>query len=237
MLKITRFFILTLMVFSIKVQAQFTFQRIDPAIINVTISDSSQQIKSHGVVRNTTSSNITLNISIINRYVTPGWDSIGICDWHICYSPGQYSITSVIAPNVNETLYVYFSPYMHPGTGRCTVRINYQNSTIDQDFEVVANPIGIQQISSTIKDFSLGQNYPNPFNPVTKINFSIPKSNYVSLVVYDILGKEVKVLVNEKLSAGEYETDFDASDYPSGFYYYILKTDNFRSVKKMILIK
>ena len=218
------------------IYSQFTFVRIDPAIVYGPDSLMAQ-IKSHGVVRNTTGSSITLNISIINRYVTSGWDSIGICDWHLCYGAGTYNITSPISPGTYETLYVYFSPLGITGTGHCTVRINYQSTTIDQDFAVSANPIGIQQISSIVKDFSLGQNYPNPFNPTTNIEFSIPKSEFVILKVYDILGREVKALISQNLTAGEYKVDFDAQGLSSGMYYYSLRAGDNVSVKKMVLVK
>jgi len=97
---------------------------------------------------------------------------------------------------------------------------------------------GITPISNEIpKGFSLGQNYPNPFNPVTNINFSIPGSQNVKIVVMDILGKEVATLVNEILSAGTYKADFDASGLSSGIYFYRLETENYTEVKKMTLVK
>jgi len=103
--------------------------------------------------------------------------------------------------------------------------------------------VGINQINSEIpKTFELSQNYPNPFNPVTKIKFSIPHVEVafmrpVQLMVYDALGKEVAVLVNQQLQPGTYEADWDASAYPSGVYYYKLETENFTETKKMVLVK
>ena len=98
--------------------------------------------------------------------------------------------------------------------------------------------IGIEPISSiTPSNFMLHQNYPNPFNPTTKIKFESPKSSFVKLVVYDILGREVVKLVNEKLTAGSYETEWNASAYPSGVYFYKLTTNDFSEVKKMLFIK
>ncbi|MBM4159266.1 MAG: T9SS type A sorting domain-containing protein [Ignavibacteria bacterium] len=98
--------------------------------------------------------------------------------------------------------------------------------------------IGIQNISSEIPDkYSLSQNYPNPFNPLTKIRFAIPKNEIVTLKIYDLLGREAAILVNEKLQSGAYETTFDASSLPSGVYFYKLKTNTYSDTKKMILIK
>ncbi|MCO6472379.1 MAG: T9SS type A sorting domain-containing protein, partial [Melioribacteraceae bacterium] len=85
--------------------------------------------------------------------------------------------------------------------------------------------------------YELTQNYPNPFNPTTKISFSLPQADVVTLKVYDILGSEVATLVNEKLEAGVYEFNFNASNLPSGAYIYRIQTDNFQSTKKMMLLK
>jgi len=85
--------------------------------------------------------------------------------------------------------------------------------------------------------FSLQQNYPNPFNPGTKINYSIPKESFVSLKVYDILGKEVVALINEEQPLGSYEVDFDASNLSAGVYFYKLQAGDFVQTRKMLLIK
>ncbi len=88
-------------------------------------------------------------------------------------------------------------------------------------------------------EYVLHQNFPNPFNPVTKIRFSISGSSVTQtfLSVYDLLGREVQVLVNQLLQPGTYEADWDASAFPSGVYYYRLETQNYSETKKMILIK
>lgn len=102
---------------------------------------------------------------------------------------------------------------------------------------IIANSVGIGQSGATVKDFSLSQNYPNPFNPVTTISFSIPKNEFVNLRVFDVLGKEVAVLVNETKSSGVYEAVFDASRLSSGVYFYKLETSSFTDVKRMIVTK
>lgn len=84
---------------------------------------------------------------------------------------------------------------------------------------------------------SLSQNYPNPFNPVTRIDFDIPKKGFVSLRVYNVLGREVQTLVNEEKQAGSYSVDFDGSELTSGVYFYKLEVDGFTDVKRMMLIK
>jgi len=107
---------------------------------------------------------------------------------------------------------------------------------------------GIQKISSKVPDnFSLYQNYPNPFNPTTKIKFNIPNMNpplskggqggSTFLKIYDILGREVAALVNENLSPGTYEVEWNASNYPSGIYFYQLKSEDFNQTRRMVLLK
>jgi len=105
------------------------------------------------------------------------------------------------------------------------------------------NLVNIEQISSEIPNgFFLYQNFPNPFNPTTKINFDITsnvkgETSKVKLVVYNAIGKEISTLVNQQLSAGSYSVEFDASNYPSGIYYYRLEAGDFSEVRKMILVK
>ncbi len=91
------------------------------------------------------------------------------------------------------------------------------------------------------ESFFLSQNYPNPFNPATKINFDVPiirgASGIISLKIYDILGKEIKTLVNEQLQPGKYEITFDGRNFASGTYFYKFSAGNYTETKKMILIK
>jgi len=98
--------------------------------------------------------------------------------------------------------------------------------------------VGINNETKIIPDnFALSQNEPNPFNPVTIINYSIPVTNYVSLKVYDILGREIAVLVNGFIPAGNYKVEFDGSKLNSGVYFYRLESGNFVETKRMILLK
>lgn len=96
----------------------------------------------------------------------------------------------------------------------------------------------IQTISTGIPDaFTLSQNYPNPFNPVTMINYTITGSELVSLKVFDILGNEIAVLVNQRQSPGSYRVSFEGGSVPSGIYFYKIKAGNFTDTKRMMLIK
>jgi hypothetical protein len=106
--------------------------------------------------------------------------------------------------------------------------------------------VGIQPVSNEVPTlFKLNQNYPNPFNPETEIGFHIPKSSFVNIIIYDALGKEIETLLNENLAPGIYNVKWNASNYPSGVYFYkitagdastILST-GFTETKKMVLIK
>ena len=98
--------------------------------------------------------------------------------------------------------------------------------------------VGIEPPGNEIpNEHSLSQNYPNPFNPSTIIKFEIPKSSNVTISVYDVLGNELKILVNENLKPGTYKVEWDASNYPSGIYFYRLTAGTFAETKKMVLIK
>ena len=96
---------------------------------------------------------------------------------------------------------------------------------------------GVEETPYNPTNFKLEQNYPNPFNPTTNIQFSIPKQNFVTLKVYDVLGREVATLVNEEKSTGSYNVSFDASSLSSGVYIYKIQAGNFINSKKMVLLK
>jgi hypothetical protein len=104
--------------------------------------------------------------------------------------------------------------------------------------------IGLNPTGSDIpNEYKLYTNYPNPFNPTTKIKFDLPLdsrlrgNDNVTIIIYDILGREVATLVNEKLPPGTYEVEFNASDYPSGVYFYKLTAGDFNETKKSVLLR
>lgn len=114
------------------------------------------------------------------------------------------------------------------------------NNTQWKSFKIsLSNVVGINNYSqNTPIKFRLNQNYPNPFNPVTKINYELPFPGFVTLKVYDMLGREVALLVNSAQNAGSYSVDFNAGrDLSSGIYFYILNTDGFSDTKRMALLK
>lgn len=111
------------------------------------------------------------------------------------------------------------------------------NSTIDS-LDVYFNN-GISSVDDNLipTEFALSQNYPNPFNPVTKISWQSPVAVHQTLKVYDVLGNEVTILLDEFRNAGNYEVLLDASNFSSGIYFYELRAGDFISTKKMILLK
>ncbi len=165
---------------------------------------------------------------INSNYATIKYNSSGDSLWVAKYNgPGNSTDqpTSIVIDG-SGNVYVTGGS-IGSGTGFDYATIKYSQLT------------GISQTSSLIPEkFSLSQNYPNPFNPVTKINYELRITNYVSLKVYDVLGNEVFVLVNEKQNAGSYSVDFDGSNFSSGVYFYKLAVDgNIIDTKRMVLLK
>ncbi len=130
-----------------------------------------------------------------------------------------------VIPHVLSLLIV--NNYIYAGT--------YEQSVWRREISEIT---GIKNISTgPLERFEIGQNYPNPFNPVTKIKFGIPESDFVELEIYDILGKLVQVLVNKKLSAGEYEYEWNGSAHSSGIYFYKFRAGDYVQTRKMVLLR
>ncbi|UCH65509.1 MAG: T9SS type A sorting domain-containing protein [Ignavibacterium sp.] len=107
-------------------------------------------------------------------------------------------------------------------------------------FQVIsgATPTRIETEDTIIpSELSVGQNYPNPFNPLTKIKFSIPQKSNVIIKVFDILGNEIKTLVNAEKPTGTYEITWYAESLPSGIYFYRLQAGDYIETKKMVLLR
>lgn len=153
----------------------------------------------------------------------------------MCYDNSSYTqFSKVSASHVPGMTWGYYTD----NQSGCTMTFGSAQSKRPNIILVFLNWIGVKPIKSDIpKRFKLSQNYPNPFNPITRIDFDLPKSGFVSLMVYDILGREVRTIVNEEKTAGTYSVDFNASDLSSGLYYYKIECGAFTDIKKMILIK
>lgn len=114
-----------------------------------------------------------------------------------------------------------------------------QTGWLSADWGRLAKYVGVTGVEKNTSpdNFSLEQNYPNPFNPGTKINYSIKENSFVTLKVFDVLGNEISILVNEEKPAGNYSIDFNAKSLSNGIYFYSITAGDFSSVKKMILLK
>lgn len=182
----------------------------------------------------------------------------GGMNWTSYYIPGQNNLEGIGFIN-EQTGWIggwgtnYYMPTIETtnggaswhaaGWGFNVNRFRFINDTLayaggNRIFKYMRQPLGVQNISTEIpENFSLSQNYPNPFNPVTSIKYTLHLYDYVTLKVYDSKGKEAAVLVDEYQNAGAYYVSFDASELPSGVYYYKLMANQFQETKKMVLIK
>jgi len=133
---------------------------------------------------------------------------------------------------IEEQSYTYIDSKVDPGI------YSYRLKQIDYDgsFEY-SDAIEVEVVVGAPIEFSLNQNYPNPFNPVTNIKYSLAEPGNVKLAIYNVLGQQVKELVNGYKEAGRYELNFDASGLPSGAYLYKIESVHFNQVKKMLLMK
>jgi hypothetical protein len=163
------------------------------------------------------------DFAYVSEYILGGLQVVDISN------PGNPNLTGWYQPSGVFALGVESSNgfvYVSDGLGGIQI---YRNLLVD--------PVSVEQEGNTISDFGLEQNYPNPFNPSTTIKYSISENGFVKLSVYNLLGEEVTTLVNNEQKAGRYEVNFNAKELSSGIYMYRLESNNFLSIKKMILIK
>ncbi len=160
---------------------------------------------------------------------------------------GNFSVTNqpaVLQYPVTGMWYDYFSgdsinitdtqPQITLSPGELHI---YTNKKLPAPEQGLITGVKENNSSSVIRSYALEQNYPNPFNPGTEIRYQIPASGIIKLKVYDILGREIAVLVNGEKPAGEYSVSFDGSRFASGIYFYTIQAGNYYCAKKMILLK
>lgn len=143
------------------------------------------------------------------------------------------SVTSISSSNAGAFIPNRESILGQGTSGVYKLRVNYSIAATN----VVVTDIGNISGTNLPETFALSQNFPNPFNPVTKISFDIPSQEFVTLVVFDQVGREVGTLVNDNLTPGKYDITFDGSNLSSGVYFYKLQAGNFVATKKMLMIK
>jgi hypothetical protein len=149
--------------------------------------------------------------------------------------PDNFVTVGFVEGKGSSTEINYYSYSDHPDLNGVN-QIYYRLKQID--FDGTFSYSDVVNITYAVPaEFVLSQNYPNPFNPSTRISYFVPKESFVIIKVYDFLGREVTTLVSETKSTGSYELSFDASNLPSGTYFYTLIADNYSTTKKMIVIK
>jgi photosystem II stability/assembly factor-like uncharacterized protein len=198
--------------------------------------------------------------NLITKYIFPGdpesgqgWDEfdgrIGNCGNSLSgpFIPGtpfdrrfhmSYGSENKIL-NPNDTQKVLIAQFMARGSNNLNsvTRLKLLSDTIRMMCDNGAI-FGVKEITSQVPaEYKLYQNYPNPFNPSTIINYQLAMSSEVKLVIYDVTGREVVQLVNQKQNAGSYQIEWDGSNYPSGVYFYQLKVNEYSDTKKMVLLK
>jgi hypothetical protein len=135
------------------------------------------------------------------------------------------TVTNKLSSYKIGTGYLGWGGYVYAYPGDANVILN-----------IVSTSVGDEKNGSPVT-YSLNQNYPNPFNPVTSISFEIPQRENVNLTIYNQLGQKVSVLINEVMSPGSHSVIWNAVNMTSGVYFYELRSGNFRTVKKLVLIK
>ncbi len=154
-----------------------------------------------------------------------------LCDNYGC---GVFNIDVNTVVNAESNWWGHPSGPYHPQTNP-----SGSGDTVSDyvDYTPWLTVIKVGSESKVVSEYYLGQNYPNPFNPKTSIRFELPKPTPVKLIVYDLLGKEVAVIVNQELKQGVHVVDWDASAYSSGVYFYSLEAGDYIETRKMILLK
>ena len=173
-------------------------------------------------------------------------DTAGIIATCQCLFDVDVSITGLPAGIYNAIVYrKYLESYGYPYDTTLyigSIQFNIPSST-SSNLSFIPNQseciiVGVDDIDINLPEqYSLSQNFPNPFNTTTTINYDIYKDGYVTMEIFDCLGKEIKILVSESKKQGSYFVEFDASNFASGLYFYQLRVNDFFTTKKMVLLK
>jgi len=227
--------------------------------IGFNVTSASPQVMSNFnfKIKNTTLSTLTgftssswTNVNLYNytvagtgwQYVifqTPFiWDGTSNLLIEICFDDNSFNSNSSVYASQSTGMVWHQAQDLPAGNG-CNDLTGGSAQTLRPNITFVMNSIlDVKENEKIIpNEFLLRQNYPNPFNPVTKISFSVPKKDFVTLKIYDILGKEITTLVNEIKTPGNYIIDFNGQYLSSGVYFYKMNSGDFSDVKRMLLIK
>jgi len=166
------------------------------------------------------------------------WDGTSNLLLEICFDNTTFNANSSVYATPVSNMTWHQSQDLSSGSG-CTDLTGGSVQSLRPNVTFVMNSILAVNGNENIlpKEYSLSQNYPNPFNPVTRISFSVPRKDFVTLKIFDILGREISTLVNEIKTPGNYIVDFDAKSLSSGVYFYKITTNSYSDTKRMMLIK
>ena len=185
-----------------------------------------------------------INCSEVNPYFIYSGDPTSNVGWINTMHTNQKTIlnTGPFTLRENESVYIIAAYIVGRGNNPlssipaaseiATFVQQFYQSNFDENLVDVNDDMEL-----VINDYVLYQNYPNPFNPFTKISYQIPQQGFVTLKIFDVLGKEVATLVNEEKPAGRYEVNFSSKGIASGVYIYRMKVNDFIESKKMILLR
>ncbi len=198
---------------------------------------------------NNSNQNVYLD-SIYNKYYSSYYCKIKNGDKYYDYEVSPYIITDSLHMQINSMDTVIFIILDVDVCPICKKQFNgYLNDTlvflfssdssrIEKIIPLNSNiPSDVEDDNTNINSFYLSQNFPNPFNPSTKIRFSIPHSTFVTLKVYDLLGREIATIINEEKMPGNYEVNFNANNLSSGVYFYRIRAGSFIDTKRLILLR
>jgi photosystem II stability/assembly factor-like uncharacterized protein len=177
-------------------------------------------------------------LQYINMTTPFYWNGVNNLLIEICYNNSTFTNNSTVYSSVAPNMTFHNHIDLPTGDGCVDINTGTVQATRPNICFVTQLVSGEKNIINNVPDkYSLSQNYPNPFNPTTKIKYDIPKNSYVTLKIYNILGREIKTLVNEQKAPGTYIVDFDASNLPSGTYFFKITSESFSDTKRMILLK
>ncbi|MGB5896142.1 MAG: T9SS type A sorting domain-containing protein [Ignavibacteriaceae bacterium] len=188
-------------------------------VVPVELTSFNASIKDEGVQLAWTTATEINNMGFeIQRNQSAAWETIGFVE-------GSGTTSEI-------TNYQFFNDLSEFNS---SMKLKYRLKQID--FNGVFSYSNIVEVDFVLENYSLSQNYPNPFNPSTSISFTLTRSTFVTLKIYNILGNEITTLVNELIPGGNHKVQFDATGLSSGVYFYTLTADNFVESKKMVVMK
>jgi len=175
----------------------------------------------------------------IELYTPFFWDGVSNLLIEVCFNNSSFTTNSYVFSTSAPGKVIYGYQDLTSGDGCIDINTSSGVITGRPNLCIFSNMIvGTGNPGNNLPaKYSLHQNYPNPFNPVTKISYELPKNGFTVLKVYNLLGREVRTLVNETKNAGRYSVDFNASELSSGVYFYTLRAGDFYETKKMMLVK